>query len=165
MENKDNDKKEKNQISLLEIKRKVQNEQEALKDDNKQKKFRILNYTSRDSAVGKIEKDFMVYFCFLCGFNCLISEIDIKKLPTRKTDNSIIFPFKKVIHKKFHKTQTERIVIKRKHGAEVQYRILCKECAAPIGYVNNLNEQNSFIYYYDYSLLKDQTKCKFFSDI
>ncbi|CRH02888.1 conserved Plasmodium protein, unknown function [Plasmodium relictum] len=157
--------KEKNEISLLEIKRKVQTELEALKDDNKQKKFRILNYTSKDSFVGKIEKDFLIYFCFLCGFNCLISEIDINNLPTRKTDSSIIFPCKKIIHKKNHKIQTKRILIKRRDGVEVQYRILCKECNVPIGYINDLNYDNSYIYYYNYSMLKDQTKCKIFTDM
>ncbi|SBT50416.1 conserved Plasmodium protein, unknown function [Plasmodium ovale wallikeri] len=156
---------EKNEVSLLEIKRKVQNEQEALKDDNKQRKFRILNYTSKDSIVNKIEKDFLVYFCFVCGYNCLISEIDINHLPKRKTDGSIIFPFKKITHKKFHKTQNEKIKIKRKEGVETQYRILCKECTVPIGYVTNLQEDNAHIYYYDYSLLKDQTKCKLFSSL
>ncbi|CRG97098.1 conserved Plasmodium protein, unknown function [Plasmodium gallinaceum] len=161
----ENENKEKNEISLLEIKRKVQTEHEASKDDNKQKKFRILNYTPKDSFVGKIEKDFLVYFCFLCGYNCLISEIDIYNLPTRKTDNSIIYPYKKIVHKKNHKVQTKRILINRKNGIEAQYRILCKECDVPIGYISNLNDDNSYIYYYNYSMLKDQTKCKIFIDV
>ncbi|VWU50848.1 conserved protein, unknown function [Hepatocystis sp. ex Piliocolobus tephrosceles] len=157
---------EKNQLSLLEIKRKVQTEQEALKDNEKQRKFKILNYTSKDSILNKFEKDFLVYFCFLCGYTCLISEVDISTLPTRKTDNSIIFPFKKITHKKIHKKQKDRIIIKRKNGIEIQYRLLCKDCNVPIGYTNNLSDdnENSFIYYYHYSLLTDQAKCKLFLD-
>ncbi|GAW83835.1 hypothetical protein, conserved [Plasmodium gonderi] len=156
----------KNEISLLEIKRKAQNEKESQKNDNKPRKFRIINYTSRDSLVAKAEKDFFLYFCFLCGFNCLISEIDISHLPTRTTDGSIIYPFKNVVHKKFHKTKKEHILIQRNNEAiEVQFRILCKECQVPIGYVNCLSEDNSLIYYYDYAFVRDQTKSKFLSDV
>ncbi|KYN95570.1 hypothetical protein PRSY57_1246600 [Plasmodium reichenowi] len=155
-----------NEISLLEIKRKVQIEREASKDESKQKKFRILNYTSKDSVVGNVEKDFLIYFCFICGYNCLISEIDLNILQKRKTDGSIIFPITKIVHKKYHKTQSQRILIKRKDDkVEIQYRILCNECKAPIGYVDNLNEDNLYIYYYNYALLRDQMKCKMFEDI
>ncbi|CAA9991266.1 conserved Plasmodium protein, unknown function [Plasmodium knowlesi strain H] len=156
----------KNEVTLLEIKRKVQNEKEAQKDDHKQRKFKIINYTSKDSLVSKVEKDFFLYFCFLCGYNCLISETDVADLPRRTTDGSIIFPFKKIVHKKFHKTKKEHILIRRKEDAlEVQFRILCKECGVPIGYVNSLDQDNAFIYYYSYSFVRSQTKSRLFKDI
>ncbi|KJP87612.1 hypothetical protein AK88_02780 [Plasmodium fragile] len=162
----EHDERSKNEVTLLEIKRKVQNEKEAQKDDNKQRKFKIINYTSKDSLVSKVEKDFFLYFCFLCGFNCLISETNVTNLPKRTTDGSIIFPFKKIVHKKFHKTKKEHILIRRKEDAlEVQYRVVCKECSVPIGYVNSLAEDNAYIYYYDYSFVRSQTKSKLFRDV
>lgn len=154
------------EMTLLDIKRKVQTEYDTQKEDTKQKKFRILNYSYRDSFAGKSEKDFFVYFCFLCGYNCLISEVDIKTLPKRKTDNSIIFPLQKILHKKNDKIHRDRILIKRgEKGVETQYRMLCKECNVPIGYITNLKIDNMFIYYYDYALLNDETKCHIFKYI
>ncbi|CXJ28721.1 conserved Plasmodium protein, unknown function [Plasmodium berghei] len=160
-----NDNEEKNEISLLDIKRKAQNDQEAQNDNSKQKKFKILNYTSKDSSINKLETEFIVYFCFLCGNNCLISEININKLPIRKVDNSIIFPTLKFINKKFHKTQNKKILIKRQNGIEIQYRILCNECEAPIGYTTSLNNDEQYLYYYDYSLVTDPMKSKLFLDL
>ncbi|EDL42539.1 hypothetical protein PVX_217290 [Plasmodium vivax] len=160
------DERSKNEVTLLEIKRKVQNEKEAQKDDNKQRKFKIINYTSKDSLVSKVEKEFFLFFCFLCGFNCLISETDVADLPRRKTDGSIIFPFKKIVHKKYYKTKKECILIRRREDAlEVQFRILCKECGVPIGYVNSLADDNAYVYYYDYSFVRSQTKSRLFKDV
>lgn len=154
------------EMTLLDIKRKVQTEYDAQKEDTKQKKFRILNYSYKDSFAGKAEKDFFIYFCFLCGYNCLISEVDIKKLPIRKTDKSIIFPAHKIVHKKNNKIHPDRILIKRgEKGVETQYRMLCKECNVPIGYITNLKIDNKCIYYYDYALLNDETKCHIFKYI
>lgn len=153
------------EITLLEIKRKVRTERETQKDDNRPRKYRIINYTSRDSLAEKAEKEFTVYYCYICAYNTLISEVNINQLPHRKTDNSVMFPLKKIIHKKFIKTQSNKIMIKRKDGVEVQYRILCKKCKAPVGYTSSIKDDVSVIYFYDYALLKDQMACKIFQDI
>eukprot|EP01068_Selenidium_serpulae_P019029 Selendium_serpulae@DN6503_c0_g1_i8.p1 len=62
-------------------------------DDDLPKRFKIVNYTSADSHLttedGQAERTLTTYYCSACGTHCLISNVNIAKIPKRQTDGSL----------------------------------------------------------------------------
>jgi hypothetical protein len=64
----------------------------------------------------------------------LIGNVTLEKLPLRKEDGARVLDPKIHAHKITTSDSTEKILIKREKGIEVQKRFKCKKCSLPLFY-------------------------------
>eukprot|EP00434_Breviolum_minutum_P020856 symbB.v1.2.018397.t1/scaffold1435.1/size118962/2 len=144
------------QATLADIKKRRRDELEEAQEEGVSRKFKIVNFTSEDSAVVG-EKTIISHYCSICGEHCVAADTKIIKLPRRRTDKS--FALEEAMH--FHKIYAnfgERILLKRAAGVEQQYRFYCRQCRQPLGYrTRPQSETSKFSYFYSDALVEQQS--------
>ncbi|KAF8822132.1 hypothetical protein IE077_000945 [Cardiosporidium cionae] len=145
------------QPTLADIKRKNQEEVEALRDEAHLKRFRILNYTSEDSQIHKTERSLKTFYCCVCGAHCLITDANLAELEKRNTDGSIALEEQKWFSKKYI-VPADRFLLKRSFGVDVQYRFKCKDCGFTLGYRSvPASEDAKYTYFFARALVSEQS--------
>uniref|UniRef100_A0A7S1LNM7 STEEP1 domain-containing protein n=1 Tax=Alexandrium catenella TaxID=2925 RepID=A0A7S1LNM7_ALECA len=145
-----------NEMTLADIKRRQREELAEQLEEGQQKRFKIVNFTSEDSTVVG-ERRLFSFYCSICGEHCVTSETDCFKLPRRSTDKAMALEEAATFHKKYANFG-ERILLRRQNGVEKQYRFYCRQCRQPLGYRNSPPAETAkFSYFYDYSLVGDQS--------
>eukprot|EP00439_Symbiodinium_sp_Y106_P041172 s2126_g5.t1 len=135
------------QATLADIKKRRRDELEEpgrwfgeAQEEGVSKKFKIVNFTSEDSAVVG-EKTIISHYCAVCGTHC---------------DKAFALEEAAHFHKKYA-TFGERILLKRPNGVEKQYRFYCRKCGSPLGYrTRPETETSKFSYFYHDALVDEQ---------
>eukprot|EP01022_Parablepharisma_sp_SALTPOND_P007841 TRINITY_DN13350_c0_g2_i1.p5 TRINITY_DN13350_c0_g2~~TRINITY_DN13350_c0_g2_i1.p5 ORF type:complete len:191 (-),score=18.51 TRINITY_DN13350_c0_g2_i1:672-1244(-) len=107
------------------------------------------------------------YYCFICGKMAVILKEKLEKLPKRKTDRSTVIDEASMLAKSYLKRE-KQVIIKRKHGYEKQWRRMCPECEAPLGYqcrpydekVKAKENTKYYLYIYQKGLVSSVGDCK-----
>eukprot|EP00931_Biecheleriopsis_adriatica_P108893 TRINITY_DN83160_c0_g1_i1.p1 TRINITY_DN83160_c0_g1~~TRINITY_DN83160_c0_g1_i1.p1 ORF type:complete len:226 (-),score=49.10 TRINITY_DN83160_c0_g1_i1:48-638(-) len=144
------------QATLADIKKRRRDELEEAQEEGVSRKFKIMNFTSEDSAVVG-EKTIHSHYCSICGEHCVAADVKIMKLPKRATDKAHALEESSYFHKKYANFG-ERILLKRPNGVEKQYRFYCRQCRQPIGYrPSPETETSKFSYFYQDALVDEQS--------
>ncbi|KAI9305021.1 hypothetical protein BJ944DRAFT_288161 [Cunninghamella echinulata] len=106
---------------------------------------------SNDSKRHKLK----VYYC-LCSEFLLVIDLDLRQLPRRKTDNSIIVDNTKRTYKLTADSKGP-VIIKRPDGFEKQFRYHCPRCELLVAYeMKEERKTDTYTYIVDGSLTEVQ---------
>uniref|UniRef100_A0A1D1XDX9 UPF0428 protein CXorf56 n=1 Tax=Anthurium amnicola TaxID=1678845 RepID=A0A1D1XDX9_9ARAE len=85
-------------------------------------------YSSEDAAPDGPQSDLFVYYCKHCGSHVLITDMQLQKMPKRKTDNSYVLDKKKHLAR-LNVAEAGKVLLKRGEGKlERQFRMKCLGC-------------------------------------
>jgi len=139
----------------------------------------LQKYTSTKRE--KLSKDLNIYCCAICGRNCILVNARMERLPTRRTDLTIIVDTQKYTTKHYFKNGSKPFAIQRENGLDVIVEFLC-QCDAPIGYfclndltnvkaicentdTRGMNEKEKVMFIYPDSIVMDSKNALVFSEL
>ncbi|PFH35610.1 hypothetical protein BESB_052610 [Besnoitia besnoiti] len=145
----------KDQMTLADIRRKAQEDKEHGRDAAHLKRYRHICYTSETSAVQMNERKLSTLYCSVCGAHALVTEEDFQSLPRRGSDDAVILES----FNKLYTVPSDRVLLRRPAGLEVQYRVVCRDCGFPIGYRPvPFNEPTRMVYFFKDALVPEQSQ-------
>lgn len=132
--------KEVDPITIANIQRQSQEREYEIVEDSIGN-IKLKNYTSEDSALSR-DSGLFQYYCSLCGFHVLVTQVSLAEVFRRRTDQALIIDTRNKFQK--YLKPGRKIGIKRENGIELQWRWECRDCGCEIAYQSVSHEIGFF---------------------
>lgn len=149
-------KQESGTVSLADLKRKQNEDNQDALDRSHYKRFKIINMTNEDAQKFD-DVPLRTAYCSICGSIAVVSQTRLHQLPKRKTDDAYCFPEGEGAFLKIYLKEGDLVRLKRPGGVESQQRLTCKECKQVMGYRSAAKTPSPFCYIYAKAVVQEQS--------